>query len=367
MEKLNFSKSAKSFFSNDYESFEVSSYRKKNDEATSRYSNGLQFWLSCLGYAVGYGNIWRFPYMLYKNGGGVFLIPYLVCIIVIVLPLEYLEISYGQVYRRAIHRYYDIIHPRLLGVSFGISAILFFIATYYMCLISWCFSFLLMSFQDPLPWAPKEGQSDLDALTGEGYFINEFLNRSTGLFDISSYNPIILISFAAVSALIFLTVFKGIHTAKYVVYFVVPLPYFLLTILFIKGLTLEGNTIGWAFLFKPEWEKLFTLGIWSDAAGQVLFSAGLAHNTVIKFASHRHEEDPLFWSTVMIPILNFATSIFASLALFSFVGYASFTSGIPISEMPIKGMELTFVVYPALLNTLPFPQFWSVLFFIMLV
>jgi SNF family Na+-dependent transporter len=75
--------------------------------------------------------------MLYKNGGGVFLIPYFICILFIVLPLSYLEISYGQIYRRAIHKYYDIIHPRLLGLSFGISAILFFIAVYYMCLIAW--------------------------------------------------------------------------------------------------------------------------------------------------------------------------------------------------------------------------------------
>jgi len=119
------------------ESFEISSFAQKNDVTISRFSNNLQFWISCLGYAVGYGNIWRFPYMLYKNGGGVFLIPYFVCILMIVLPLSYLEISYGQIYRRAIHRYYDIIHPRLLGLSFGISAIIFFIAVYYNCLIAW--------------------------------------------------------------------------------------------------------------------------------------------------------------------------------------------------------------------------------------
>jgi SNF family Na+-dependent transporter len=106
-------------------SFEVSSMVVKNDTTTSRFSNNLEFWISCLGYAVGYGNIWRFPYMLFQNGGGVFFIPYFFCIIVIVLPLSYLEISYGQIYRRALHRYYDKIHPRFLGLSFGISVIIF--------------------------------------------------------------------------------------------------------------------------------------------------------------------------------------------------------------------------------------------------
>jgi SNF family Na+-dependent transporter len=139
-----------------------------------------------------------------------------------------------------------------------------------------------------------------------------------------------------------------------------------MTVLFIKGLTLEGKSIGWIYLLKPDWSKLFTFTLWSDAASQVLLSSGLINNTMVKFASHRNEKDPLFWSTVLIPIVNFATSLFASLALFAFIGYASYNTGVPIEDMPIQGMELTFVVYPALINTLPYPQFWSILFFMML-
>jgi len=132
MNAQSMSNSASDSYCKEFQSFNVESSIRRNEKASGTYNNSIQFWLSCLGYAVGYGNIWRFPYMLYKNGGGVFLIPYFTCILFIVLPLSYLEISYGQVYRRAIHRYYDIIHPRLLGLSFGISSILFFIALYYM-------------------------------------------------------------------------------------------------------------------------------------------------------------------------------------------------------------------------------------------
>jgi solute carrier family 6 amino acid transporter-like protein 5/7/9/14 len=176
----------------------------------------------------------------------------------------------------------------------------------------------------------------------------------------------IALSFLAVSLITYLTIYRGIDSAKYVVYITVPLPYILMTVLFIKGMTLEGKSIGWIYLFKPDWSKLFTVTIWADAAGQVLFSSSLAQNTVIKFASHRNEKDPLFWSTILLPILNFATSIFASLALFAFIGYASYNTGVDIDDMAIDGMELTFVVYPALINTLPYPQFWSILFFTML-
>jgi SNF family Na+-dependent transporter len=225
----------------------------------------------------------------------------------------------------------------------------------------------MYSFESPLPWAPKEGGSIHESFVSNDYFVHEFLNRSEGgLFDITSYSPAIMISFLVVTVITFLIIYEGIDSSKYAVYVIVPLPYILMTILFIKGLSLEGHTIGWYYLFKPDWSKLFTFRIWGDAAGQVLFSAGLAQNTIVKFASHRHDNDPLFLSTVMIPVMNFATSIFAAFTLFSFVGYASHQTGIPISEMPVKGMELTFVVYPALLNILPFPQFWSATFFLML-
>lgn len=277
-----------------------------------------------------------------------------------------MEISYGQIYRRGIHRYYDLIHPRLLGLSYGIAVIVFFIAVYYMCLIAWCFTYFMYSFYDPLPWAPKEGQSEHDYFVSDSYFVTEFLKRSDSLFDITSYSPSIAFAFLVVSGLTYFTIYEGIQTAKYAVYIMVPLPYIILTVLFIKGLTLEGNVEGWKYLFTPDWSKLFTLKIWGDAAGQVLFSAGLAQNTIVKFASHRNDKDPLFLSTVCIPLMNFATSIFAAFALFAFIGYASHSTGIPIQELPIRGMELTFVVYPALLNTMPYPHVWSVLFFLML-
>lgn len=75
--------------------------------------------------------------MLYRNGGGTFLIPWAVCIVIIVLPLSYLEVSYGQLYRRAVHRYFDTIHPRLLGLGFAINLVSFFIMVYYMCIVAW--------------------------------------------------------------------------------------------------------------------------------------------------------------------------------------------------------------------------------------
>lgn len=122
-------------FCKDKESIEVDSDDvEANDHKLSRFNNQFEFWLTSLGYAVGYGNIWRFPYMLYTNGGGVFFIPFIICIIVIVLPLFYLEVAYGQLYRKTMHRYFLFKNAstKLQSISIGVCAILFLQAVLYM-------------------------------------------------------------------------------------------------------------------------------------------------------------------------------------------------------------------------------------------
>jgi len=226
---------------------------------------------------------------------------------------------------------------------------------------------LILSFQQPLPWAVKEEESVNGQFWDENYFKDEFLHLSQNIFDFSDYSFLMIFSIFVSSVLTFITVFEGMNTSKFAVYLIIPLPYIILTILFIKGLFLEGNTIGWNFIFTSDWSKLFTLSIWRDAAGQVLFSSGVGVNLTIHFASLNPKRQKIFFPSIALPTMNFLTSMFAAVTLFSYIGHASLKSGIPISEMPIEGQELAFVAYPAILNSFPFAQFWSILFFIMLV
>jgi SNF family Na+-dependent transporter len=96
-----------------------------------------------------------------------------------------------------------------------------------------------------------------------------------------------MFSFVIMHILNFLTILKGMNTAKVVIYVLIPLPFLLLTILFFKGIFLEGHTLGWSFLFTADWSKLYTIQIWRDAASQVFYSAGIIQNTVIFFSSHK--------------------------------------------------------------------------------
>jgi SNF family Na+-dependent transporter len=234
-------------------------------------------------------------------------------------------------------------------------------------LLAWCFNFLIFSFQSPLPWAVTKDESQQGKFWNDNYFRDDFLHISEGVFDINTHIPWIMVSFICVTILTFSTIFKGMDSAKLAVYVIIPLPYFIMFILFLKGLTLRGNYIGWNYLFTADWSKLFTFQIWRDAAGQVIFSAGIGMNLITHFSSHKIKGEPIFQAAFWVPTLNFLTSFFAAITLFAFIGHASYKSGVVIKDMPIKGVELPFIAYPAIMSALPFPQFWSILFFIMLV
>lgn len=361
------SRSHQSEFCKEMKSIEIES--EAPDHRIGQYDNKLQFWLTCLGSAVGYGNIWRFPYMLYENGGGVFFIPFIICIIVICYPLYYLEIAYGQMYNKTMHKYFSFKNASSgwQGISIGIFIVLFFQSIMYMCLLGWCFNFFLFSFQSPLPWAVTDEQREQGKFFNESYFKHEFLQVSQNVFDINTYNFWIMFSLIGAALLTFGTIFRGMDTAKMAVYIMIPLPYVILAISFFKGLFLPGKEIGWKFLFVADWSKLFTLQIWRDAAGQVLFSSGIGINLTMHFASLNNKSDKLLLPGIGLPTLNFLTSLFASATLFAFIGHASYKSGVPIQDMPIEGLELAFVAYPAIMASFPYAQVWSALFFIMLV
>ncbi|CAI2365592.1 unnamed protein product [Moneuplotes crassus] len=336
-----------------------------HEHHTGQFAHSIQFWLSCLGSAVGYGNIWRFPSVLFNNGGGVFFIPYFICIFIIVFPLYYLECSYGQLFKKALHRYYDSINPKFLGVSAAVACVTLFLAMFYTTLLSWCISFLIQSFQDPLPWDTHSQENGV--FWNSGYFKEDLLQASGGIGEYTHIVILVAVSFVIAGVANYIVIFNSLESVGYAVYVLIPLPYFLLSILFLKGITLEGFYTGWEFLFKPDWSKLWTFKIWKDAGAQVIFSLTIGVNVMMLFASNRDKNEKLLKAAIGVPILNFGTSIFASMTLFAFLGYASVKTEIPIEEMPMEGSELAFVVYPALITTLPFSQFWAIIFFIMLI
>jgi len=166
---------------------------------------------------------------------------------------------------------------------------------------------------------------------------------------------------------IYFSSWKGLKSTGKIAYVSCLLPYVVLTILLIKGLTLEGCGTGLKFLFLPDWSKLRDITIWKSAALQILYSSGVSYGPLMYYGTARKQDDKLLTVSFMVPIINSATSLYAALTIFSFLGHVSIMKNIPIDELSKSGLDLLFVVFPALLGLLNGANFWSAVFFAMCV
>ena len=120
--------------------------------------------------------------------------------------------------------------------------------------------------------------------------------------------------------LIYFSTWKGLKSTSFVAYITVPLPYIMLTILLIKGVSLPGASIGLKYLFSPEWSKLYNLKVWEDAFIQISMSSGISQGPLMLYGSARKENEKLISSCIWLPLINSATSIYAAVTIFSFWG-----------------------------------------------
>lgn len=218
----------------------------------------MEYWLTCIGYAVGFGNIWRFPYLLYNNGGAIFLIPYSLAIIMIAIPLYMIETSYGQILECKTHHRFSVINRRFFGFSICQFLICLLAQTYYNTLLGWSIGFFIKSFSSPLPWTEHTGNSKWNSK----YFHQTLLERSSSIEQSGTIVPEILLYSFLGYILIYGTIYRGIKSSGKVVYFTALGPYIMMTILFVKSIQLDGATEGLKFLFVPDWSKLFHIKVW---------------------------------------------------------------------------------------------------------
>jgi SNF family Na+-dependent transporter len=165
----------------------------------------------------------------------------------------------------------------------------------------------------------------------------------------------------------YFSAWKGLKSTGKIVYVTCLLPYIVLTILLIKGLTLEGSGEGLRYLFVPNWEIVGKTETWKGAAIQILFSSGVAYGPLMYYGSARGKSDPIVSTSLLVPMANSATSLYAALTIFSFLGHVSVSKNIPIEQVATSGPSLLFVAFPSLLALLPGANFWAIIFFVMCV
>ncbi|KAH6930304.1 hypothetical protein HPB50_012609 [Hyalomma asiaticum] len=399
--------------------------------AREKWSSHMEFLCSCIGNSVGLGNLWRFPYVAYKNGGAAFLVPYIAINMLVGRPIYYLELLLGQFSSSGPLGAFRL-SPMFQGNAFGMMWGAFITTIYYQVVLTYAFLYLFHSFKRPLPWTDcfkwwgatldgcyrrtTEGGSgqrlcdnvrrnlvaaglndtgaehlvvvsymnhtvlvsqneyaarfagclNANASSTEAFYNDYVLNVSPRIEDTGELQQALVICYGLCWTLIFLAIFKGIQVSGKVALITATAPYFMLSVMLLRGITLPGASIGLRYLLLPRWEALFDGQVWAAATEQVFYSLSIGTGGLVLYGSFQEFRADMHESVRIICIMDFLTSAFASLVIFSVLGNLAHTLDVPIAEVVSAGPGLAFITYPEALSLLTLPNLWSVLFFTML-
>uniref|UniRef100_A0A3Q2CJS5 Transporter n=1 Tax=Cyprinodon variegatus TaxID=28743 RepID=A0A3Q2CJS5_CYPVA len=375
------------------------------DENAERgnWSSKRDYILSMIGYAVGLGNIWRFPYLAYKNGGGAFLIPYFTMLVVTGIPLFYLESAFGQFCSQGPINVWRAV-PILQGVGIGMVIVTLIVSIYYNVIIAYSLYYMFASMQSALPWSSCPNRTDNTCsdtpivhcnISGvlvanwtqenntcdssniittvvqspsEYYWDNVALQRSSGMDETGPVVWHLALCLLLSSILVAAALIKGIKSSGKVVYFTATFPYVVILILLIRGVTLEGAKDGIEFYIgsQSNLSKLSDAQVWKDAATQTFYSLSIGWGGLMTLASYNNFHNNVFKDSFVVTLTNAGTSVFAGFAIFSILGHMAHVYKIPVEELVKEGFGLAFIAYPQALSKIPVSQLWSILFFFML-
>ncbi|KAG5265030.1 hypothetical protein AALO_G00260670 [Alosa alosa] len=298
-------------------------------DSRPKWDNKTQYMLTCVGFCVGLGNVWRFPYLCQSHGGGAFMIPFLILLVLEGIPLLHLEFAIGQRLRSGSVGVWGAIHPCLAGVGVASMMVSFMVGMYYNTIIAWVMWYFFNSFQDPLPWSQCPLNENMTGVVSEcagsssvDYFwYRETLNTSASIEDSGGLQWWIVLSLVCAWAVLYVCCIRGIETTGKAVYVTSTLPYVVLTIFLIRGLTLKGSTSGIVFLFTPKLEELLDPKTWLDAGAQVFYSFSLAFGGLISFSSYNSVHNNCEQDAVIISVINGFTSVYAAIVIYSIIGF----------------------------------------------
>ena len=321
------------------------------------WSSRTGFILAAVGSAVGLGNIWRFSYVTYENGGGAFLVPYFVALFTAGIPLMILEFGLGGKFKGAAPLALNRAKKNFEWIGWWAVLSVFIISTYYSVIISW--SLVYLGKACTLEWG----------VDTNAYFFGTVLQLTDSAFDLGGFPVAILASLIAVWGITWLIEVKGVQDGiEKANKIFMPLLLVLAILLVVRALTLDGALTGIDWYLKPDFEKLFDHNIWLAAYGQIFFTLCLGAGVMIAYSSYLPEESDIVNNAFIVSLANVAFSFLMGFAVFGTLGYMAATTGQGVEDVANSGIGLAFVVFPKALSLLPgLNAFTAVAFFACLV
>uniref|UniRef100_A0A8C7BKB4 Transporter n=1 Tax=Neovison vison TaxID=452646 RepID=A0A8C7BKB4_NEOVI len=319
--------------------------RAGDEQPRETWGKKIDFLLSVIGFAVDLANVWRFPYLCYKNGGGAFLIPYTLFLIIAGMPLFYMELALGQYNREGAATVWKIC-PFFKGVGYAVILIAIYVGFYYNVIIAWSLYYLFSSFTLKLPWTDCGHSWNSPNCTDPKLLNGSVLGNHTKY---SKYKFTPAAEFYE-RGVLHLHESSGIHD--------IGLPQWQLSLCLMVVVVI---------LFFSLWKGVKTSGkVWIDAATQIFFSLGAGFGVLIAFASYNKFDNNCYRDALLTSTINCVTSFVSGFAIFSILGYMAHEHKVNIEDVATEGAGLVFILYPEAISTLSGSTFWAVVFFIML-
>ncbi|XP_071350127.1 sodium- and chloride-dependent GABA transporter 2-like [Trachinotus anak] len=352
-----------------------------------QWSSKIEFLLAVAGQIIGLGNVWRFPYLCYKNGGGVFFIPYILFLFTCGIPLFLLETSLGQYTKQGSITCWRKICPLFEGMGYGSQVVVLYSSIYYIIILAWAFLYLFSSFNSELPWASCRNSWNTEtcvefdrrtdfynwtAVENSTSPVREFwerrvLNVTASVHELGGMRWELALCLLLSWVICYFCVWKGVKSTGKVVYFTATFPYLMLAVLLVRGLTLPGALDGIKFYLYPDPSRLTDPQVWMDAGTQIFYSYAICIGCLTALGSYNKYNNNCYRDCVYLCLLNSGTSFVAGFAIFSALGFMAYEQNTDISKVAESGPGLAFIAYPRAVAMMPFPQIWAIFFFIMII
>ncbi|MDH7594122.1 MAG: sodium-dependent transporter [Methanomicrobiales archaeon] len=299
-------------------------------QAKERWSGRMGFILAAIGSAVGIGNIWRFPSVVGQNGGGAYLVPYLIAVFLCAFPLMVLEVAVGRTSGGSLISAFRARGTYLHIAGWFVTAVIFLILSYYLAVTGWSFAYAVFS------------------AVGIDLVFGEFTGSPLPLL-------FFLLSVLITGAIVSFGVRSGIERISR---FLIPLCLILLIGLVAFSLTLGGFQDGLKYLFTPDFAVLSSPFIWAAALGQAFFSLSVGEGILTTYGAYLDRSVRIPSTMLIVALADLSVSLMAGLVIFPVV----FTFGLE----PSLGAQLAFSTLPRAFQIMPLGRVFSLAFFALL-
>ncbi|WP_194947910.1 sodium-dependent transporter [Actinomyces trachealis] len=324
-----------------------------------QWGSQLGFLLAAIGSAIGLGNIWRFPGVAYANGGGAFMIPYIVALLSAGIPILLLDYAVGHRYRGSAPAAFRRLSRKLEWLGWWQVFVSFVIMTYYAVIIAWSLRYVLYSTN--VAW-----KNDADG--AKNFFFNKFIHLSENV----TYSPApvwnVFVPLAIIWAIVIFVIARGVtdgvEKANKVF---LPLLVVLFLILVLRALMLPGATDGLNALWTPNFSALKDPQVWISAYAQIFYSLSVAFGIMLTYASYLRRRSNLVGTGLVAAFANSSFEVLAGFGVFATLGFMAHQQGIAMGELQgLTGISLSFVTFPTVIAQMPGGAFFGILFFLSL-